>query len=167
MKKLALFLVLLSLCLVSCVPVETVSLPTIKPLETTESATPVESPQTIRVLPSHVFVSNFEDGDTAEYSLTIQNDSNQEVVMAISYMIPTRTGEGYTPGTEEQAAWVSFEGDNVFAPYETKDITAILKMPKKAQAPAEKWEFWIQVTAKTGGTVNLACACKWRVDMKG
>jgi len=145
--------------------VETVTLPTIKPIET--EIMPVESPQTIRVLPSHVFVSNFEAGDTAEYSLTIQNDSNQEVVMAISYMIPTRTGEGYTPGTEEQAAWLTFEGDTVFAPYETKDITAILKMPKKAQAPAEKWEFWIQVTAKTGGTVNLACACKWRVDMKG
>jgi hypothetical protein len=165
-KKIAFILALLSLCLVSCLPAETVDIPTIKPVPVSISPVQTDAEATIKILPDHVFVSNFDDGDTAEYPITIHNGTNQEVTMSISYMIPNRVAEGYAFGTEEQAAWFSYEGDNVFAPYETRDITAILTMPKKTKAPAEKWEFWVKVTAVTGGTVNLACACKWRVDMK-
>lgn len=163
MKKLA--VALLTLCVLfiaACAPYETQTIPVVAPVETQEAS----SLATIRILPSHVFISNFNKGDTAEWPINIYNGTDKEVEMIITYMVPTRVAEGYAYGTMAQASWFSYEGNTTFAPYESRDVLAILKMPKEATAPANKWEFWVNVTVATGETINYACACKWRVDMK-
>jgi len=63
---------------------------------------------------------------------------------AVYYQSTDNTAEGFVPAPIEAKDWVVIDVSGLlFAPRETKDIMISLNMPKDAESPSNKWEFWI------------------------
>lgn len=110
-----------------------------------------------------VEVSNFYPGASVSQAIMVHNPLDEYAPIGVYFKIPTRVTEGYESATWIQSSWVTFEGDLVFKPYETKEVIVTLTMPEDAKI-ADKWEFWV-VFHSDGGFINLETVSKWKIDM--
>jgi hypothetical protein len=120
------------------------------------------------ISPAKVSVTNFHDGATAEYPVSIHNGNNVPTMFSVYYRIPDYPRADYALATIQQQSWVLVaEQTPILAPYETRDVTITLTMPDKALAPAPHWEFWIGVMDKTQtGMVKTELCSRWEINMR-
>lgn len=154
---------LLAGCVDSSTPVETPS------ANNPEVVLPGEPPTDMTwISPGKVNVGNFYPGARAEYPLSIHNGNDTATSFLVSYRYPDHVGEEYVKPPPEAQDWIIIaDATPILMPKETRDILVVLAMPKDANSPAPKWEFWISVvdTTQTGMVRTELCA-RWLIQMR-
>lgn len=100
--------------------------------------------------------------------MTVHNGNDYNATFEVKYRYPDSVEEGYVEPTTEVQDWVIIaEPTPVLAAHETRDILIVLEMPSDAQAPGDRWEFWISVKDTTQtGMIQTELCCRWLVTMR-
>lgn len=126
------------------------------------------------ISPGKVGIDNFYPGARVECytgavcALNVHNGNDYTANFLISYRYPDHVEIGYVKPTNEVQDWIVIvDPTPVLAPYETRVIPVILEMPTYAEAPGDKWEFWISVMDKTQtGMVQTELCTRWLITMR-
>jgi len=82
-------------------------------------------------------------------------------------MEPGGAEEGYIKAPNIVQEWVIIADPTpLLEGFETRDILIAVVMPKDAESPGPKWEFWVAVKDVTQEMVQTELAARWLVSMR-